>query len=225
MDSLLSSSLPVWLTYCFATFAAFFPIIDPIGIIPLFNALTDKVSLELCKRIAFRSCVLATFLTLFFGFMGDIIFDIFQITLDALKIVGGIIFFFMGYDMLNARISSLKLTDKTDPIQSDTADDIAITPLAIPLLCGPGALTCSIIMMEEADGSFAKKIGFVLGVCIIFFFTFICFLLSKKVGKLLGHNGSKVILRIMGLFLMVLSVNYFFDGLKPIIREMLIPVK
>jgi multiple antibiotic resistance protein len=220
MDLGLVSNLPIWFSFTLFTFSSFFPIVDPIGNVPIFVTLTQNMPKSALLHIAKKSVLLSIFLSLLFGFLGDKIFDFFHLTVDGLKIVGGIIFFLMGFDMLNARISQIKISSHFTPAEKEHADDIATSPIAIPMLCGPGVLTNCIIIMNEAS-SYEKKIGFTLGIFLVFGLTFLCFAFSREVLKFLGKNGNRVILRLMGLFLMILAVDYFFSGLTPIIQKML----
>ena len=180
--------------------------------------MTQDALLKVQRRIAYKSCFFAGMLTLFFGFLGEGLFELFHITVDGLKAAGGVIFFSMGYDMLGARVARIKISKEMKESELEEADDIAITPIAIPL-CGPGAITSAILLMSETDDSLGKKVGFCLGVIAIFAMTLFCFLGAEKIVGVIGKNGNKVVLRLMGLLLMILAVESFFGGLTPILRE------
>ena len=211
---------PAWISFALLTFTTFFPIVNPLGNTTIFHSLTEKMTRSDVIYTAKLSCFVACLLVVFFGFLGDFIFDLFSLTINGLKIVGGIIFFITGYDMLRANIT--KYSQGQGDIQGkDMAREIAVTPLGIPFLFGPGTLTNSIIIMNDAGDSWALKCGFLLGVGGIFFLTFICFIGSHSILKILGASGNRVVLSIMGLFIMILAVQYFFDGLTPVVRNMI----
>ncbi len=194
-----------------------FTMINPLGIIPVYISLTNKLDNKEAKRTALKAVVTAFIMLTVFALSGKFIFDFFQISVHSLKIVGGIIFFMTGFDMLQARfIRTKQSTEKTEEYVSD----ISITPLAIPMICGPGAITVSIVLMNEAQ-SFAEK-GILIGV--IFFLLLITFLFlisGRKILQFIGPNGNKVLMRIMGLIVMVIAVEFFVSGLKPIIQELI----
>jgi len=122
-----------------------------------------------------------------------------------------------GFDMLQARLIRTKSTEET---ASEYESDIAITPLAIPMICGPGTITVSIVMMSDATQIVYKGI-LVLVMVLVSALTLIFILSGRKITALLGPSGNKVMMRIMGLIVMVIAVEFFISGLKPIIRELL----
>lgn len=121
----------------------------------------------------------------------------------------------MGMDMLQARLSPSKI--KPEEINSYVSD-ITITPLAIPMICGPGAITNAIVLMEEAD-TILKTVFLFSSILIISFFTYLILLSSSKIIKIIGQTGINVMMRLMGLIVMVIAVEFFFSGLIPIINQ------
>ncbi len=204
------------LEFTLLTFTSLFTMMNPIGIIPVYIALTEKMTVKQARYIAFKSTFTAFIILIIFAFSGKFIFDFFAISVDSLKIVGGIIFFIMGYDMLLARISKTKTASAED--SSD--HDIAITPLAIPIICGPGAITAVIVFMQESPDWLHKGL-LLTSVLLVSFLTWIILLSARRIFNFLGDNGNKVLMRIMGLIVMVIAVEFFFGGLKPIIQDIL----
>ncbi len=119
--------------------------------------------------------------------------------------------------MLQARLGQVKI--KEEEVKSYVTD-ISITPLAIPMICGPGAITNAIVLMEDAD-TFQKKVILIIAILLIMFLTYIILYSSSRLIKLLGQTGINVMMRIMGLIVMVIAVEFFFSGLKPIISDIL----
>jgi multiple antibiotic resistance protein len=198
-------------------FTSIFTMVNPLGIIPVYTAMTSGMTSDHAKKVALKASITALITMLLFAFSGKFIFDFFHISVNGLKVVGGIIFFMAGYDMLQAKVIRTKSDSETI---HEYANDIAITPLGIPLTCGPGAITASIVMMNDASTVFHKLLlsGTILLVILI---TLIFLLSARKVMKALGDSGNKVLMRIMGLIVMVIAVEFLFSGLKPIIRDML----
>jgi multiple antibiotic resistance protein len=158
------------------------------------------------------------FITLMvFAFFGQLLFRFFGISLNSLRIVGGVIFFMMGMDMLQARLGQVKIKDTE--IKS-YVNDISITPLAIPMICGPGAITNAIVLMEQAQAPELKAI-LILSMMLVIALTYLVLMSSSKIIALLGETGNNVMMRLMGLIVMVIAVEFFFSGLKPILRGIL----
>ena len=122
----------------------------------------------------------------------------------------------MGYDMLHARFSKIKMDDE---MVKKYVDDISITPLAIPIIAGPGAITNSIVLMEDSH-TFTLKLILILTIIFTLLLTLVVLLSAGKIIKLLGETGNKIMIKLMGLIMMVIAVEFFFAGLKPIVQSM-----
>ncbi len=205
------------LAFALLVFTSYFSIINPLSTMPVFMTMTSELTVKQ-QRLTARKAIVVSFLTMIaFAFSGQILFKFFGLSADAFRIVGGIIFFQMGSDMLQARLVRVKVQE--DEVKSYVSD-ISITPLAIPMICGPGAITNSIVMMQDANTS-AKKIIFVSIVALILLITYLILSAGTIISKFLGETGNKVMLRLMGLIMMVIAVEFFLSGLKPILRDIL----
>ena len=123
----------------------------------------------------------------------------------------------MGFDMLQSRYTPMKLKDEEIKTY---ADDISITPLGIPMLCGPGAIANAIVLMQDAH-SFEMK-GILIGtIALIYFLTFLILRASTRLVNILGETGNNVMMRLMGLILMVIAVECFVSGMKPILVDII----
>ncbi len=203
------------LIFAVLAFTSFFSIVNPIGIIPVFTGLTSEMTSKETIKTARTATLVAFLITLLFAFMGELIFKLFGISVNSFKVVGGIIFFMMGYDMLQARLTRTKMSKET---MEEFSKDIAITPLGIPMLCGPGAIANSLVLMETAK-SLSEKIVLISVIFLIYFVAFIALVSGKKIMNFLGSSGNKVVLRLMGLIVMVIAVEFLFSGLKPILQD------
>ena len=149
--------------------------------------------------------------------MGKLIFSFYGITIYAFKIAGGILFLRIGINMLEAKVSRTKSTPKESK-EAETNEDIALTPIGIPLIAGPGAITSVMILSAQAT-TYTHKIIFYLNIIVTLLITFILLKLAKKMTKKLGTTGLRVIERIMGMILMVVAVQFIVDGLDIIIKN------
>ncbi len=202
--------MQVHLEFFLLAFTSFFTMVNPLGVIPIYNTMTAQMDAVVAKKTAARAVLTALLTMLIFAFTGKFIFDFFNISVHSLRIVGGIIFFMAGYDMLQARIMRTKADTQTE---KEFARDIAITPLGIPLICGPGAMTIAIILMKDSQ-TIIQKLIVVAAILIVSVVTLLFLLGSRKVMKFLGESGNKVLTRIMGLIVMVIAVEFLFAGLR-----------
>jgi multiple antibiotic resistance protein len=203
--------------FALLAFTSLFTMINPLGVVPVYISLTSKLTPAEAKKVAYKSILTALVVLLIFAVTGKFIFDFFAISVNSLKVVGGVIFFMTGYDMLQARLIRTKESSESDV---EYSNDISITPLGIPLICGPGAITVSIVMMNEA--SFLAEKAVLLIIIVLVLSIALVFLLSaRKIMHALGNNGNKVLMRIMGLIVMVIAVEFLFSGLKPLVKNLL----
>jgi len=200
------------------SFTSFFTLINPLGTMPIFMTMTADLEPSHRTKTAKKASIVSFITIILFAFSGKLLFDFFGISVNSFRIVGGVIFFLMGMDMLQARLGKVKL--KESEVKT-YVNDISVTPLAIPMICGPRALTNAIIMMEDAN-SIEKQIILILAVLLVIILTYLILYSSSKIIKVLGETGINVMMRLMGLIVMVIAVEFFFSGLKPIISNMII---
>lgn len=198
-------------------FTSFFTLINPLGTMPIFMTMTADLSEEERSRTAKKASIISLLTIIAFALSGQLLFDFFGISVNSFRIVGGVIFFIMGMDMLQARLGQVKIKDSE---VKSYVNDISITPLAIPMICGPGAITNSIVLMEDAN-SFQKKVILFISIVLIMFITYLILYSSSRIIKILGQTGINVMMRLMGLIVMVIAVEFFFSGLKPIILDIM----
>jgi multiple antibiotic resistance protein len=201
------------MSFALLCLTSFFTLINPLGTMPIFMTMTADLG-ERDRIVTARKASLVSFFTiLLFAFSGQLLFKFFGISVNSFKIVGGVIFFMMGSDMLQARLQRVKVKDSE--IRS-YVNDISITPLAIPMICGPGAITNAIVLMEQA-GSLEKKVVLIFSIFLVMLLTYLILLGATRIIKVLGETGNNVLMRLMGLIVMVIAVEFFFSGLKPIL--------
>ena len=204
-------------TFGLLTFTSFFTLINPLGTMPIFMTMTAELSEKQRAQTARKASIVAFLTVLFFAFSGQLLFNFFGISVNSFRMVGGVIFFLMGMDMLQARLNKVKV--KESEVKS-YVNDISITPLAIPMICGPGAITNAIVLMEDAQ-SVAQKATLLQVVFLVLLLTYIILYSSSRIIKLLGETGNNVMMRLMGLIVMVIAVEFFFSGLKPVLIDIL----
>ncbi len=186
------------LSFALLAFTSFFTLINPLGSMPVFMSMTSGLEVKERNKTAKKASIVAFIIIVAFAFSGELLFDFFGISVNSLRIVGGVIFFLMGMDMLQARLVKVKF-DEND-LENGKVDkyvnDIAITPLAIPMICGPGAITNAIVLMEDAE-TIDKKAILILAIFIVILLTYIIYYSSSKIVKFLGETGNNVMMRLM----------------------------
>lgn len=205
------------LPFALLCFTSFFTLTNPLGTMPVFLTMTNGMNDHERKAIVRRATIVSFITLMVFTFSGQFLFKFFGISSNGFRIAGGFIIFKIGFDMLQARYSNAKL--KEEEVKT-YADDISITPLAIPMLCGPGAIANAIMLMDDASTLTLK--GTLIGIiALVYFITFLILQASTRLVRILGETGNNVMMRLMGLILMVIAVECFVSGLKPILIDIL----
>ncbi len=205
------------LSFALLCFTSFFTLLNPLGVMPLFMTMTKDFEVVNRRKTALKATIVSFFTIMSFAVTGQLLFRFFGISVDSLRIVGGVIFFIMGQDMLQARLGNTKITASE---MEKHITDISITPLAIPMICGPGAITNAIVLMQDAV-NVEMKLILIISILVICIITYLVLIAASPIMKVLGETGNKIMLRLMGLIVMVIGVEFFFAGLKPFVMEMM----
>lgn len=197
-------------------FVTFLVVIDPIGVAPMFSALTRGGSDHYRRRMALKGTLIATLICLFFVFTGDALLRFLGISLAAFRVSGGILLFLLAIDMVFARPSGLRSATVREQEEAQYKDDISVFPLAFPLLAGPGTLTTILLTTSSISSAehpllFLAVLGVLLAVLLL---TLLTLLLAPPLMKLLGETGANVIDRLLGVILAALAVQFMFEGLR-----------
>ncbi len=195
------------LTYAITVFTGFFAIMNPIANTPIFLGLVGDMNKSEKRRIAKRASITAFIIVVAFVLLGKFIFEVFGITIPAFKITGGILIFYVGFEMLQSKKSKVHHQDHLE-----TDDGIAISPLAIPILAGPGTIVTAMSNVTDAS---LLHIGIVIVIfAVMIYFTYLAFSLSDLIVKKIGNNLITVIGKIMGLILAIMGTGMVIDGIK-----------
>ena len=203
--------------YALLCFTSFFTLTNPLGTMPVFLTMTNGLNEDERKHIIKRATIVSFVILIAFTLCGQFVFKFFGISTNGFRIAAGFIILKIGYDMLQARYSSAKLKD--DEIKA-YVNDISITPLSIPMLCGPGAIANGIILMSDAT-TWKLKVTLIATIAIVYILSYIILRLSTRLVKLMGETGNNVMMRLMGLILMVIAVECFVGGIKPILIDII----
>lgn len=195
--------------HALTVFMAFFAIMNPVANTTVFAGLTGSMGKPEQTRIAVKSLIIAFVIIFLFSVLGKSIFHLFGITLPALRIAGGILVFLVGYHMLQGKNSKLHTAQESNEL------DVAVSPLAVPLLAGPGTIATA--MNYSAAGGWEEITVTVLAFAVLCLITFVCFIFSSNIISLIGASGLGIVTRLMGLILSVIGVQIIIIGINTLI--------
>ena len=195
----------------------FFAIMNPIANTPIFLGLTADDTPEMRRQVALKAMVTAFVLILVFVLLGKVIFQLFGITLPAFRVTGGVLVALIGYQMLHGEQSSRHATASGGPDSRQAALSVAITPLAIPILAGPGTIATA-MNYASADG-IAEMLVTVGAFALLCLITYLFFVSGERIVRLLGQSGLDVITRFMGLILAVIGVQMLINGIAGAVKS------
>ena len=196
-------------------FSTIFTLINPIGLTAVYLSIVDPFDTKEKSRIALKGTITAFVILIIFSLIGDVIFSFYRITVSAFKIAGGILFFRTGIQMLEARVSRSRSTPKEEE-ESGSKEDIAYTPIGIPLIAGPGAITSVMILSSETPEWELRLVLFAV-IALVLILTYIIFQGADYLTQRFGTTGLRIVQRIMGLILMVIAVQFVIDGTTSVV--------
>jgi len=195
-------------------FTAFFATIGPIDVAVMYPVLSRGMTPRQRWRTAVRAVFLASCLLYAFALFGQMLLDRLGISIPALQTAGGILLFLVGLDMVFARHSGVASTTEDEDREAREREDIAVFPLATPLIAGPGAIGAAILLMTNAGNDLYQQLAVVSSLGFVLLLTLILMFMAGQVQRLLGVTGMNVVSRIFGLLLTALAVQFVFDGIK-----------
>jgi multiple antibiotic resistance protein len=200
------------LSFALLTFSAVFFVVDPFAAIPLFLVITEGDSVEKRRRAALKASVVATITLLVFSVAGGLIFRLFGITLGAFKIAGGILLFMVALDMLRAQRSRTRSVPEEER-EGIVKEDVAVIPLGIPVLAGPGAIATVTVLMSDAWKAPGRVAVVVACVLVTGFLTFLLLRAATRLERALKQTGLNILNRLMGLLLAAVAVQFVVNGI------------
>ncbi|QRK05358.1 MarC family protein [Archangium violaceum] len=193
-------------------------VVDPVGLVPIFLAMTAGDSEEKIRSTARRACMVACALMLFFAVFGGVIFKVFGISLGAFRVAGGILLLITALDMLRARPSETRTTP-SETQESVGKEDVALVPLAMPLLAGPGAIATAMVLMARGGENLLSAIPVLVAIILTFLTSYFVLRAAGFVQRVLKQSGVAILERVMGLILAAIAVQFIADGGKDLLRE------
>ena len=192
--------------------------IDPIGLAPLFVTLTRGMSPGERREVAIRACIIGFFILLVFGLGGQAFLEALGITLPAFRIAGGLLLFWLAFEMVFEKRAARRDNTAHRAIDKDHIRNVAVFPLAIPLMAGPGAITAMVLLSQDAHRAAGwAGTGALAGVLLVLILAcFTVFLAAGRIEKMLGDTGRIILTRLLGVILSALAVQFVADGVTQI---------
>lgn len=213
------------LDYLLNAFATLLVVIDPIGLAPIFLAVTRGAPADIRRTIAVRASIIASAILVAFALTGTAVLTFLGISLPAFRIAGGLLLFWIAFEMVFERREKRKQASAEQALQNDhpalkasaleEMRQIAVFPLAIPLIAGPGAISATILMASQAPDTVALGL-LILIVLGLIASCLLVFVAAERVDRYLGDTGRSVLTRLLGVLLAALSVQFVADGVKAI---------
>lgn len=207
----------MFVEYLTSAFVTLLVTLDPPGLAPIFLSLTRGMTNDERRQVAIRACLIAFCIMAFFGLAGDLVLKALGVSLPAFRIAGGLLLFWISFEMVFERRNERKQATAETAITQDHIRNVAAFPLAIPLMAGPGALTAVMLLAGRAGGdvamltSLAVICGLVILSCLAVFF------LAVPIARLLGVTGNVVLTRLLGVILAALAVQFVIDGVRAVV--------
>jgi multiple antibiotic resistance protein len=189
-------------------------VVDPIGLAPIFLALTEGMTNAARRRVAVRAGLIALCVLAGFALAGRWLLAQLGITLPAFRIAGGLLLFAIAFEMVYGRRSDRQSRTAEQAAHEDHAKHIAAFPLAIPLLAGPGAITATLLLTGQTGGNPALLAALLVVIAIVIGIALIVFCLAVPIARVIGTTGNLVLSRLLGIILAALAVQFVIDGLR-----------
>ncbi len=195
-----------------SAFIALFVIIDPVGIAPVFAGLTQGTSASHQRKMAFKGVLIGTLILVFFAFVGEPFLAALGISIDALRVAGGLMLFIIALEMVFEKRSERKkeAAEKMD----EFFEDVSVFPVALPLLAGPGAITTIMLAVADAGSDTVAQLAVTAALLVVMLVSLIIFLAAGPVMNALGPTVNAVLTRLLGVILAALATQFILDGLK-----------
>jgi multiple antibiotic resistance protein len=199
------------------SFVTLFVTADPIGLVPIFIAIAGAHRVADQRAIALRAVLIAGIILVAFALFGDWILAFFGVTVPAFEVAGGLLLFVIGFQMVFSSGDAKREGPSAPPAEADLTQ-IAVFPLAIPMISGPGAISATVLLAANEDKGIAERGMLIAVIVLLMAITYGAMLLAHPINRVLGATGRVVITRLLGVILAAMSVDFVVRGMTSIIR-------
>jgi MarC family membrane protein len=204
------------LDFAISALLTLFVVVDPVGLVPSFLAVTEGMPLNARRNVALRASVIGGAILLGAALLGDWLFRTLGISLPAFRIAGGLLLFSIASEMVFG-VRLRRESEAAEEAVEERARNVAAFPLAIPLMAGPGAITATVLLSGRADGNLPLMGLLIAVVVLVAIACFVAFILARWISRLLGLTGNIVLSRLLGVLLAALAVQFVVDGIRAVL--------
>lgn len=205
------------INYAVYSFIALFIIVDPIVNVPIFVSILENFEAKNRKSMVQKAVVIAAVVLVVFTLLGNYIFQFLGIEMYSFRIAGGILLFIISLEMLFGRRTKTESSVEEED-EARAREDVTITPMAVPLLTGPGAITTGIVLFNSAK-TLTNEIILITDILLVFLISYVILARSDYLFKILGRTGTRVVVRIMGLLLSAIAVQFVMTGIEEAVKQ------
>ncbi|MCB9233498.1 MAG: MarC family NAAT transporter [Bacteroidia bacterium] len=203
-----------------ATFTALFSVVNPLGAMPVFVSMTQREDKAYSRNMAIKSSFFMALILIVFFLAGTYIIDFFGISLEGMKIAGGLIIIQSGFGLLQARHAKSRAVGKRVTEEASTREDISFSPMAMPMLSGPGSIALLIGMSGEADG-WTDYLIIISAILLVALLTLGILQVSPRLVRWMGESGISAMSRMLGFIVLTIGIQYIANGVMPLLKEVL----
>jgi multiple antibiotic resistance protein len=208
--------LSEFLSHFAVALPAVFFVVDPFGVVPIFLAMTAGDPEPKVRDMALRACLVGAGVLLFFAIFGGFVFKVLGVTLSAFKVAGGILLLITSLDMLRGRPSQTR-TSGPEQSEATSKDDVAIVPLAIPLLAGPGSIATVMVLVSKGP-AIVSGISVLISIVLTFAASYLILRAAAVVQRVLKHSGVAILERLFGLILAAIAIQFMAEGTRDLLQ-------
>jgi multiple antibiotic resistance protein len=205
------------LDYAISALLTLFVVVDPVGLVPTFLAVTEDLPRQARRSVAVRSSLIAGAVLIGTALIGDWLLHTLSISLPAFRIAGGLLLFSIASEMVFG-VRLRRESREAEEAVEEHVRNIAAFPLAIPLLAGPGAITATVLLAGRANGNLMLIAVLIGVVALVAAACFVAFLFAERIGRAIGLTGNIVLSRLLGVLLAALAVQYVVDGVRTVLN-------
>ena len=204
------------LDYAISALLTLLVVVDPVGLVPTFLAVTEDLPRPARRSVAVRASIIAGAILIGTALIGDWLLHTLSISLPAFRIAGGLLLFSIASEMVFG-VRLRRESREAEEAVEEHVRNIAAFPLAIPLLAGPGAITATVLLAGRADGNLILLGVLLAVVALVAVACFVAFIFAGQIGRLLGMTGNIVLSRLLGVLLAALAVQFVVDGIRALL--------
>ena len=205
------------LDYAISALLTLLVVVDPVGLVPTFLAVTEDLPRPARRSVAVRSSIIAGAILIGTALIGDWLLHTLSISLPAFRIAGGLLLFSIASEMVFG-VRLRRESREAEEAVEEHVRNIAAFPLAIPLLAGPGAITATVLLAGRANGNLMLIAVLIAVVVLVAASCFVAFLFAERIGRAIGLTGNIVLSRLLGVLLAALAVQYVVDGVRTVLN-------